>query len=169
MGFTSREEVALSGPYSCEEVAEMVNDFHLHGEEVPPAAHFIRCGFAAQPTTSRSEVQQQTLKTTANVDCLRPGFRKRVRRWLRGLGGLGISYRVTSACRSRRTQTVLYQRRQRGAHPLPVARPGTSLHELGRAVDVVFPPTFLPLAVEFARFLEIRWAGPRDPVHFDDA
>ena len=46
------------------------------------------------------------------------------------------SARVTSAFRSRTEQARLYRRWQAGLMPGPVAPPGLSLHEQGRAVDI---------------------------------
>lgn len=61
---------------------------------------------------------------------------------------LGLQPRVTSVRRSVRAQQILWERRQavlRGdlppsAQPFPVARPGSSTHELGLAADIVVRP-----------------------------
>jgi len=48
-----------------------------------------------------------------------------------------------------------------------VAVPGTSLHETGRAVDMVIrPESQLPLAAQVGRQFGFKWAGVRDKVHF---
>lgn len=63
-----------------------------------------------------------------------PELANRVRGMAAALKGKGITIRVTSAKRSTAQQAALYARRE--ANPYPVARPGTSKHELGLAVDL---------------------------------
>jgi len=48
----------------------------------------------------------------------------------------GILAHVTSAVRTHAQQRALYRRYLAGMNPYPVAKPGTSAHELGLAVDV---------------------------------
>ncbi len=76
---------------------------------------------------------------------------------------------MTSTRRSKAEQTRLYERYLRGESLLPAAPPGSSLHELGIAIDIVFPgDEELAVAVDAAADFGLRWAGPGDPVHFDD-
>lgn len=81
----------------------------------------------------------------------------------------GIPFRVTSTKRSRAEQQKLFDRFQRGESDLPAAPPGTSKHELGRAIDVVFETEDdLADAVELAADQDLDWFGMDDPVHFED-
>lgn len=48
----------------------------------------------------------------------------------------GLRIYIISGYRSAADQAQLYAEAQRGERPYPVAAPGTSLHELGRAFDV---------------------------------
>jgi len=80
----------------------------------------------------------------------------------------GIQTVITSTFRTRREQQFLFNMFQRGNTAFPVARPGTSRHELGLAVDLVaVPPSDLPEVVTVMRAVGFRWAGPSDSVHFD--
>jgi hypothetical protein len=71
---------------------------------------------------------------------------------------------VTSTIRSRQEQEQLYQKYLRGESRYPVAPPGTSLHELGLAIDLVSRDNALLGRVwqDVGGF----WS-PRDAVHFD--
>lgn len=71
---------------------------------------------------------------------------------------------ITSGWRSTERQAALYANRAR--NPFPVARPGTSAHERGTAVDV--PRPFAPrLAAVAARVGLCRPWPETDPVHFE--
>ena len=99
---------------------------------------------------------------------LRGDFKVRVREWLAALRANGVGYRITSTKRTRQEQTVLWNRFVAGESTLPAARPGTSKHELGLAIDVVFDdPGGLEVAVQSAGVHLLRWAGLGDRVHFD--
>lgn len=79
----------------------------------------------------------------------------------------GIRTEVTSTVRSSAKQAQLYKLSQQGLTKYPVAPPGRSLHESGRAVDmVVRPASLLPLAASVGRKFGFKWAGVRDKVHF---
>lgn len=76
----------------------------------------------------------------------------------------GLKPHVTSVFRSIAKQAQLYDRYKRGVHRYPVAPPGRSYHNYGRAVDMV---------VENAQGLGAFWVslggrygGERDPIHF---
>lgn len=79
---------------------------------------------------------------------------------------------VTSARRSLVEQVRLYARYLRGQNDgLPVAKPGTSNHELGLAVDIA-RPGIPPFQDELLGELGGLWVdaggrwSPKDPVHF---
>ena len=77
---------------------------------------------------------------------------------------LGEGVPVTSGWRSSARQEALW--RARASNPYPVARPGTSAHEQGRAVDV--PAAFAPRLASVAPAVGLCWPLPRtDPVHFE--
>lgn len=77
---------------------------------------------------------------------------------------LGRPVPVTSDWRSRQTQQRLYD--DRGTNPYPVARPGTSSHERGRAVDV--SRWFVRRLVAIGREVGLCRPWPdSDPVHFE--
>lgn len=98
----------------------------------------------------------------------RPMAEAFVRQAIRTWPGL----RVTSARRSHLEQLRLYQAAQRGENDgLPVARPGTSDHEVGLAFDLARPgtdpfsdPALVALGAEWLN-QGGRWSA-RDPVHF---
>lgn len=71
--------------------------------------------------------------------------------------------------RSSSEQLELYERSLLGGSPYPAAPPGRSLHEQGRAFDMVGPPQLL---AAFGRVWESwggRWGGRdgSDPIHFE--
>jgi hypothetical protein len=77
---------------------------------------------------------------------------------------LGVDVPVTSGWRSRGEQQRLYD--DRGTNPYPVAVPGTSSHERGRAVDV--PRSFVARLASVARRVGLCHPWPEtDPVHFE--
>lgn len=77
---------------------------------------------------------------------------------------LGRPVPVTSGYRSTAEQAALYARR--ATNPYPVAVPGTSAHEKGRAVDV--PRWFVPLLLSVAGRVGLCHPHPdTDPVHFE--
>jgi hypothetical protein len=76
---------------------------------------------------------------------------------------LGRPVPISSGFRSRAQQEALWARR--GSNPFPVARPGSSLHERGLAVDV--PSGFVPELLSVADEAGLCHPLPRtDPVHF---
>jgi len=104
-----------------------------------------------------------------SLSCLHPEVHYRASLMLQILSLLNVSARVTSTCRSSAEQARLYALRQSrpDIQPYPVARPGTSYHEYGRAFDLSFPSQeHLSYAVIVARYLGFRWS-PTDPVHFE--
>lgn len=84
------------------------------------------------------------------------------------LAPYGIRATITSGVRSRQEQQQLY--RQRGRNPYPVARPGMSKHELGRAVDVSADRSTLEVLARYWESWGGIWGGrwrSADPVHFE--
>lgn len=75
--------------------------------------------------------------------------------------------RVTSAYRSRAEQTRLYRRFLAGLSKYPVAPPGRSKHEQGRALDIVARGDVLRRLGAMWQQAGGRWGGERDPIHFD--
>jgi hypothetical protein len=76
---------------------------------------------------------------------------------------LGRPVPIASGFRSRAQQEALWARR--GSNPYPVARPGSSHHERGLAVDV--PRAFVPELLSVAGEAGLCHPLPRtDPVHF---
>ena len=79
---------------------------------------------------------------------------------------------TTSAKRSPKKQSELYQRWRSGKSLIPANRPGTSLHEYGLAFDLARIGVD-PLADPLLDYLGSLWegvggrhGGERDPVHF---
>ena len=76
---------------------------------------------------------------------------------------LGEPVPIVSGFRSRAAQEALWARRD--SNPYPVARPGTSQHERGLAIDV--PPGFAPRLAGVAGAVGLcRPLSVTDPVHF---
>jgi len=77
---------------------------------------------------------------------------------------LGTPVPIASGLRTRAQQQSLWDRRH--LNPYPVARPGTSNHETGRAVDV--PRQFVPRLLAVSRAAGLCQPMPQtDPVHFE--
>lgn len=87
--------------------------------------------------------------------------------WLRPYAEYLLSHhpeaRLTSTYRSRSAQLKLW--RNRHTNPYPVAPPGTSYHERGRAFDVVAPTTVLRSMGAMWRQMGGKWFES-DPIHF---
>lgn len=77
---------------------------------------------------------------------------------------LGRRVPITSGFRSTEEQSAMWRRR--GSNPYPVARPGTSMHERGLAVDV--PAALVASLLRVAPAAGLCQPYPqRDPVHFE--
>ena len=81
--------------------------------------------------------------------------------WARGHGWKG---QVTAGFRSRAKQQELWD--NRASNPYPVARPGTSNHESGQAVDVTDVEGFKRAMLSAPPNARLRWFGPGDAIHF---
>lgn len=85
---------------------------------------------------------------------------------------LGPRYTMTSARRSQKAQAALYDAYLAGTHPLTVAPPGCSKHQLGVAADFAragvdpLEDAFLASVGRAWRSLGGEWGGEKDPVHF---
>jgi D-alanyl-D-alanine carboxypeptidase len=80
---------------------------------------------------------------------------------------LGIPVTVTSAARSYGKQAQLYA--NRASNPNPVAPPGTSRHESGRAVDLDTTDEYRPFLTAVLEKHGFQWGGhfrKPDPVHY---
>lgn len=76
--------------------------------------------------------------------------------------------RITSARRSSAEQRRLYRRFVAGKSRFPVAPPGTSKHEQGRAIDMVARPEVLRRLGAAWEAAGGRWGGRfNDPIHFE--
>lgn len=94
-------------------------------------------------------------------------FRTAADTLLRDLRKVGVRFHVTSGRRTRAEQTRLYTQFLEGRTRLPVAPPGSSFHELGLAIDLVFEDLFEWLAVaRLAPAYGLLWRRS-DPVHFE--
>lgn len=104
----------------------------------------------------------------ADPNTLHPSLRP----WCSWLSS-AIGAEITSTYRSRSEQTRLYRTRQRvlsgelpeSEQPFPVAPPGTSYHEYGRAFDLKAPIDRLIAAGRYWRSIGGTW-DPSDPIHF---
>lgn len=104
---------------------------------------------------------------SANVMLLPENVRHSLILFRNELRKYGIQTQITSTVRSSAKQQKLYEMSRRGLLNYPVAPPGASLHETGRAVDMlVRPESQLPLAASVGRQFGFKWAGVRDKVHF---
>ena len=88
--------------------------------------------------------------------------------WAAELQRLYPQLQLTSGRRSRASQTRLYRRFLAGQADFPVAPPGKSKHELGRAFDMIAPPAVLRSAGDTWESWGGRWGGRfNDPIHFE--
>jgi len=79
----------------------------------------------------------------------------------------GIEVITTSTRRSRAEQQRLFDLAGEGKSAFPVAKPGTSTHEIGIAVDLVPKiPQDLPRVVAVLQSFGFKWGGAGDRVHF---
>jgi hypothetical protein len=101
-----------------------------------------------------------------------PAFEPYARAILKALQRLDPSYVATSTRRSEREQRALYEAWKAGKHPLTVAPPGCSKHQVGFAIDIArgkvdpLRDPYLALVGRKWRALGGEWGGERDPVHF---
>lgn len=77
----------------------------------------------------------------------------------------GIPYTITSVFRSRAKQQQLYDRWIAGINKYPVAKPGTSKHEVGLAMDVTMPGWVYPQLGALWQRMGGFWTAA-DEIHF---
>jgi LAS superfamily LD-carboxypeptidase LdcB len=100
------------------------------------------------------------------------GLHPKLQPWFRALVAAAQRYdrsaRVTSGRRSTAEQTRLYRRFVAGQSRYPVAPPGRSMHEHGRAIDIVARPEVLRgLGLAWEK-LGGKWGGRfHDDIHFE--
>ncbi len=101
----------------------------------------------------------------ANIQGLQPGAREGLLAALEELKKQGIPHTLNSAYRSHQEQVNLWNDRKNNKYP--VARPGTSRHEKGRAADLGIPPEYRDQANQVLSAHGWEWHGPSDEVHYD--
>lgn len=101
----------------------------------------------------------------ANLKGMRPEVLESLTRLQQMVEDAGGRLRVNSAFRTREDQERLYANRARNKYP--VARPGTSKHESGLALDLQADGMPQEKLAELAGKVNLRWAGNKDRVHFD--
>jgi diguanylate cyclase (GGDEF)-like protein len=82
--------------------------------------------------------------------------------------GIPANVRVTSAARSREKQAQLYANRAQNKYP--VAPPGKSLHEQGRAFDIDTSDEYRPHLTAVMERHGFKWGGhfkKPDPIHYE--
>jgi hypothetical protein len=88
--------------------------------------------------------------------------------WARWLLSLWPSAQVTSTRRTSLEQSRLYEAFLAGASRYPAAPPGQSLHEYGRAFDIIAEPAALEQLGRVWEYVGGRWGGRAgDPIHFE--
>lgn len=103
------------------------------------------------------------------LEALHPELRPWAQLLVRELRRAGYRVTVTSVYRSRAEQARLYARYLQGLNPYPVARPGTSAHELRIAWDMDVRSPGGGDGAPDAGAVWQEWGGrwtPRDRVHF---
>jgi hypothetical protein len=117
----------------------------------------VRVGVERGPAVARARARSDARDDSG----LAPAMRAAV---ARAEQLLGRPVPVASGRRSPNEQAALWA--ARGRNPFPVARPGSSKHELGLAVDV--PSAFVPVLLRVATQAGLCRPYPVvDPVHFE--
>ncbi|HEV2768408.1 MAG TPA: M15 family metallopeptidase [Acidimicrobiales bacterium] len=165
-GRTAADAAALAGAAEGEETARAVAeanggalvDFTEEGAEVQ-----VRVRVGGSDAVARAERVGAAASAGGAVGAagLTPEMQAALARAEAALGG---PVPITSGWRSPAAQRALYANRAR--NPFPVARPGTSAHERGEAVDV--PRSFAPRLAAAGPAVGLCQPLPRtDPVHFE--
>jgi len=121
----------------------------------------VEVGRAVAAARARREPGPAGLGAGVGVKGLVPAMRSAIDK---AAALLGRPVPITSGFRSSADQARLWARR--ALNPFPVARPGTSAHERGRAIDV--PRSFVPVLLTVARRVGLCQPHPStDPIHFE--
>ena len=160
---TAADAAALAGAADDEGAARALaraNGGRLDDFEVDGDATEVAVELAGHRSVARAVATGRRARSVATG-----GVVPELRRALERAGELlGRPVPVSSGFRSTEQQRRLWERRHR--NPYPVARPGTSMHERGRAVDV--PRSFAPLLASVAAQVGLcRPWSVTDPVHFE--
>jgi hypothetical protein len=159
------DAAALAGAVDGERGARLLaadNGGALQAFELDGAEAQVRVRVGRASATARAVAEGVGGASVGSVAGLTPELQEALREAGRLLEIAAVP--VTSGWRSTQRQAALYA--NRATNPFPVARPGMSAHERGRAVDV--PRTFAPrLAAVAARVGLCRPWPDTDPVHFE--
>lgn len=162
---TAADAAALAGAAEGEAAARAVaraNGAELvHGRQ-DGSAFVAEVRLADETATARAEGEDPLVVAAAGVRArLVPELVAALRR---AEAALGVPVPVTSGFRTTAAQRSLWAART--ANPYPVARPGTSAHERGRAVDV--SRSFADRLAAVGPAVGLCRPLPRtDPVHFE--
>jgi hypothetical protein len=161
---TAADAAALAGAAEGEAAARTVaraNGAELvHGDQ-DGSAFVAEVRLAGETATARAEGEIPRIAGGAGWGPVVPELAAALRR---AEAVLGVPVPVTSGFRSAAAQRSLWAARL--ANPYPVARPGTSAHERGRAVDV--SRSFADRLAAVGPAVGLCRPLPRtDPVHFE--
>jgi len=161
---TAADAAALAGAAEGEAAARTVaraNGAELvHGDQ-DGSAFVAEVRLAGETATARAEGEVALIAGGAGWGRVVPELAAALRR---AEAVLGVPVPVTSGFRSAAAQRSLWAARR--ANPYPVARPGTSAHERGRAVDV--SRSFADRLAAVGPAVGLCRPLPRtDPVHFE--
>lgn len=184
--FSSTFDIGVKGEYPVD-INETSSDLRLDTLESPKRIGYRKVVAAKWVEASGLSVREVQIHsspddaldpgTVLNPELLaglEPGTSARAQKFLQELQRLGYKMRITSGHRSFQQQQALYAGRQ--SNPNPVAIPGTSRHESGRAWDMTLqnPAGKTPSTQEFkkiekvAKQNDIIWGGRfNDPVHWE--
>jgi hypothetical protein len=150
------EGPAAAGPMAAANGAE-VEQVEPDGDDVTVRVRLGEVEAIARATGRRAAPLGGGRATTGMVPELRAALADAARL-------LGGEVPITSGWRSRAEQQRLYD--DRGTNPYPVAVPGTSAHERGRALDV--PRSFVARLASISARVGLCHPWPdTDPVHFE--
>lgn len=163
---SAADAAALAGAAEGEQAARRLagaNGGRIESFELAGTAAQVRVRYGRATATARAVAEGAGgADDVASVAGMTQELRDALEEAARLLGVDAVP--ITSGWRSTARQAALYA--NRAANPFPVARPGTSAHERGTAVDV--PRTFAPrLAAVAARVGLCRPWPDTDPVHFE--
>jgi hypothetical protein len=121
----------------------------------------------AKALSGDSNTRTQTRPTAAAPSGLDPEMQEKIDKLSQEVKARGGRLSITSGRRSTERQAQLYA--NRANNPYPVAPPGSSKHERGRAADLAWSGIDQDSVVKIADELGLQWGGRfkrTDPVHF---